>query len=278
MSDFEDKTKVDSELFLRETPPPKLSNELSEVKEPSSYYGGLQQVTPPSRDGKVRKQETADAKKKRFQIFSLIVFTTVVVMSLMNYRRIADFTYTGMATVEMLRGDLTGAAKHYKDAYFINPEDVNPLLLAASIHLGQHQDQLAREEFDTVFKSSKTPAFVHNQRAKILNGMGRTDEALADWTEAIRLNPNYYAAHGQRALIYMNRKQFEDSLVDWDAAIKNELDPKDVYCLSNKADVLSQMQRFRDAHDAINQAIERDPKNPGLIGQRDYIEGHLNGK
>ncbi|MBS1956477.1 MAG: tetratricopeptide repeat protein [Cyanobacteria bacterium SZAS-4] len=276
MSDFEDKTKEDTELFLRETPELKVRNQLSRMKEPlPPSFGGLQQVTPPSRDGKIRKRETAEDKKKRFRIFLLIVMATLGAIALMNYRRVADFTYTGMATVEMMKGDMVSAAKHYKDAYFINPDDVNPLLFAASIHLGQKQDQLAKEEFDIIFKTAKDPAFVHNQRAKILSGMGRTDDALADWTEAIRINPNYYAAHGQRALIYMKRKQYKEALVEWDAAIKNELSHKDVFCLSNKASVLSDMRRYSDALDTINLALERDPDNAGLIRQRDYFRRHV---
>lgn len=277
MSDFEDKIKVDSDLFLRETPEEKVRNRLSRMKKPRTVelFGGLEQVTPPSRNGKIRKPETAEDKKKRFKTFSLIVLATLGAMALMNYRRIADFIYTSIATVEMVKGDLAGAAKHYKDAYFINPSDVSPLLFAASIHLGQKQDQLAKEEFDEVFKLAKDPAFVHNQRAKILNGMGRTDEALADWTEAIRINPNYYAAHGQRARIYLNRKQYAESLTEWDAAIKNELDSKDVYCLSQKAAVLSHMQRYREALETIDLAIKRDPENTGLTRQRNYFLAHL---
>lgn len=278
MSDFEDKTKVDTELFLRETPEEAVRNDLNRLKELHSIYvpsEGTHQVIPPSRDGKTRKPETAEDKKKRFRTFSLIALATVGAMALMNYRWIADFTYTSIATLEMMRGDLQGAAKHYKDAYYINPKDANPLLMAASIHLGQKQDQIAKEEFDVVFKTHENPAFAHNQRAKILNGMGRTDEALADWTEAIRLNPNYYAAHAQRALIYMNQKQFADSLREWDAAIKNELDPKDVYCLSNKAFVQSQMGRNRDALETIELALKRDPNDAGLIRQRRYFQRHL---
>lgn len=242
----------------------------------SVSFGGLQQVTPPSRGGKVKKPESVEYKERRFRIFLLIVLATVGAIALMNYRRVADFTYTGMATLEMVKGDLDGAAKHYKDAHFINPDDVNPLLLAASIHLGQKKEQLAKEEFNEVFKSARNPAFVHNQRAKILNGMGRTDEALADWTEAVRLDPNYFAAHAQRATIYMHRKQYKESLIEWDAAIKNELDPKDVYCLANKAYVLSEMGRQRDALETIEVALKRDPTNAGLIGQRDFFQAHLN--
>ncbi|CAN5648327.1 hypothetical protein BH10CYA1_BH10CYA1_14600 [soil metagenome] len=280
MSDSEDKPKVDSEIFLRETPEVKVRDDLSRMKEPHSSisFGGMQQVTPPSRDGRVRKPETADVKKKRFQTFFLIVLATVGAIAVMDYRRVADLTYTGIATLEMIRGDMDGASKHYKDAYFINPDDVNPLLLAASIHLGQKKERLAQEEFEEVFKANKITAFAHNQRAKILNGMGRTEDALADWTEAIRLNPNYFAAHAQRALIYAKQKRYGDSLVDWEAAIKNELDPKDTFALSNKAMVLSELLRYHDALNTVNQALERDPTDPILLRQRDYFLGQTGAK
>ncbi len=277
MADFEDKTKQDRELYLRPAPDAKVRRELSKMPEPHSSisYGGMQQVTPPSRDGKVRKPESAESSQKRFKTFVLIILASVGVVAMMNYRRVADMIYTSIATVEMLRGDLDGAATHYKAAYYINPDDVNPLELAASIHLGQKKDQIADEEFKEVFRVAKNPATAHNQRAKILNGMGRTKEALADWDEAIRMDPKYYAAHAQRALIYQNAQRYADSLKEWDAAIANELDPKDVYCLSQKAYVLSQLNRNREALDTINLALLRNPTNEGLIKQRSYFQSHI---
>ncbi|MBI2810319.1 MAG: hypothetical protein HYX67_05785 [Candidatus Melainabacteria bacterium] len=277
MSDFEEKTKIDSELFLRETPDVKVRNQLSKMKEPHSSvsFGGMQQVTPPARDGKVRKPETAADKRKRIKTLLLIVLATVGAIALMNYRRVADLTYTGMATLEMMKGDLNAAAEHYKAAYSANPDDVNPLLLAASIHLGQKNDQLAEEEFSEVFRSSKNPAFTHNQRAKILSGMGRTKEALDEWGEAVHLKPNYTTAHAQRALAFTNQKRFGDAIAEWDETIKSETDPKETFALSHKAQVLGEMKQYHEAMLTIEEALVRNPTDPKLLRQRDFYRSHL---
>lgn len=88
--DFEGQTKVDTELFLRETPEEKVHNELNRLKD------------------------------LRLEIFPDRTYNCEC-DALMNYQRIADFTCSGRATLEVMRGDLQSAAKHYKDAYYINP-------------------------------------------------------------------------------------------------------------------------------------------------------------
>ena len=59
--------------------------------------------------------------------------------------------------------------------------------------------------------------------------MGRTQEALADWNEAIRLKPDYFAAHAQRALIYLKLNELEKALPDLDAAVRLNPHPEDTY-------------------------------------------------
>ena len=55
--------------------------------------------------------------------------------------------------------------------------------------------------------------------------MGDLDRAVADFTDAIRINPKHDEAHRFRALVYDDQGKYDAALADWTRAI--EIDPKD---------------------------------------------------
>src|SRR3978361_1330336 len=97
---------------------------MSEFEE-RAISSGLSHVTPPSRDGKIRNVDTDGSKKKHLQTFMIVIATAFVAVLLMNYRVVAGSAYLAVATIDLINRNLDAAAIHYKDAYFINPDDVN---------------------------------------------------------------------------------------------------------------------------------------------------------
>jgi tetratricopeptide (TPR) repeat protein len=278
MSEPEDPSKTDRETHLHETPDQKVRDQLSRLPDPHSSisYGGMVHVTPPSRDAKTKQQTgTGATKSRRLQNILTVLLAGIGIIALLVYRLVADVAYSGLATIEMMQHNVDAAGTHYKDAYLINPTDLNPLTMAASIHLGQGKEQLAQEEFGILLSKSKMPAFIHNQRAKILKGMNRKDDAMADWTEAIRIDPNYFAAHAQRATLYQDKGDYANALPDWDAAAKNNIDPKNSWALANKAYALGRLGRHREALEVTNEGLKITPDDTWLNEQRRFYERQL---
>lgn len=90
--------------------------------------------------------------------------------------------------------------------------------------------------------------------------MGRNKDALADFTRAIELNPNYAWAIGSRGQTYRQLGRNEDALVDFTRAL--ELDPNDAWAIHNKGQVLEHMKRYEDAIQEYEKAILIQPKGP----------------
>ena len=66
---------------------------------------------------------------------------------------------------------------------------------------------------------------------------GKCDEAVADYTTSIELNPLYPQAYNNRAYTYMRMEKYEEALADLNQALM--LNPDYTNALMNRADVLN---------------------------------------
>lgn len=65
--------------------------------------------------------------------------------------------------------------------------------------------------------------------------IGNCTKAVADYTKAIALNPNYVEAYNNRAYTNMRLRNYKDALPDLDKAI--QLDPNYISALMNRGDI-----------------------------------------
>ena len=72
------------------------------------------------------------------------------------------------------------------------------------------------------------------------------DRAIADYDQAIRLNPNYAAAYNSRGLAYDDKRDYDRAIADFNKAIK--LNPNDAAGLQQPRLRLSQQGRHRPRH------------------------------
>lgn len=94
--------------------------------------------------------------------------------------------------------------------------------------------------------------------AVMLITMGRRDESLAEFDEAIRLNPEYVEAHCNRG----NALWAADRLDDAEAAFRKalELQPNHVMSVNNLGTVLHERGRFEEAIECCRRAIALKPE------------------
>jgi tetratricopeptide (TPR) repeat protein len=87
---------------------------------------------------------------------------------------------------------------------------------------------------------------------------GNLDGAIADYTRAIKLNPNYTEAYNNRGNLKGAKDDHDGAIADFDRAI--ELDPKHTISYNNRGVQKEEKHDFDGAIADFNHAIELDPK------------------
>src|SRR5713101_221157 len=69
-------------------------------------------------------------------------------------------------------------------------------------------------------------------RGRAYRANGDYDHAIADYTEAIRIEPNYGLAFYSRGIAYFNKKDYDRAIADYTVSLR--LAPEDVIALQNR--------------------------------------------
>ena len=91
----------------------------------------------------------------------------------------------------------------------------------------------ALADFDQALRYNPNSASAHTGRGNALRHLGRFDESVAAHSEAIRLEPNNAMAYSNRGNAFDDKKDYEHAIADFDAAIK--LDPRYATAFYNRA-------------------------------------------
>ena len=126
--------------------------------------------------------------------------------------------------------------------------------------LGENDETLAM--FNAL---STNPQIQGDQRATALAWRGRVRqrmkqyaEALNDFNEAIKIDPENISAITYRGVNYVWLRQYGEALVDFDRAV--ELDPQYPLALAERGANFMRLGRNQEALEDLDRAIELDPK------------------
>ena len=95
------------------------------------------------------------------------------------------------------------------------------------------QFQDAMSDYSEAIKINQQDARIYEQRAAVEMKLNDTDKALADYSEAIKLKPNEIRYYLYRSYIYETKGDVKSSMADTDKALK--LDPNNQEAKSRKA-------------------------------------------
>jgi tetratricopeptide (TPR) repeat protein len=95
-------------------------------------------------------------------------------------------------------------------------------------------------------------------RGAAFNRMGFHDRAIADYSEAIRLDPNYPLAYTNRGNAKMFVGRFDEALADQETAVR--LDSGMALAHHNRGSALFRLDRLEEALAAVDLAIALDPQ------------------
>ena len=105
------------------------------------------------------------------------------------------------------------------------------------------------------------PGFRTVERGLMALATQDLDLAIAEFTEAIRLDPNYAIAYDRRALAYELKKDYDKTIGDCTKAI--QIDPNDAVAYYIRGDAYRQKRDFDKAIADYTDAIRLDPSSPG---------------
>ena len=98
--------------------------------------------------------------------------------------------------------------------------------------------------------SIPTPPRPHTNLGMALHETGRVDEAMAEFREAIRIDPDFAIGHYNLGVALKEQGKLDEAIVEYRAAIR--IDPDDAYAHEN-LDIALEEQARR------NEAIDEDP-------------------
>ena len=91
-------------------------------------------------------------------------------------------------------------------------------------------------------------------------------KAIADYDQAIRLNPENAVGYINRGVAYDDLGEYEQAIADYDQAIR--LNPEDAVAYNNRGVAYSELEEYKPAIADFNQAIRLNPKDKAAYYNR----------
>ena len=137
--------------------------------------------------------------------------------------------------------------------------------------LASSEDYLeALKHYDSVIDPRNPDALSVYRRAVAEHGLGQTDRALADYSDAIRLDPrNPLAYLGRGTLLASRERNYLRAADDFNRTL--QIEPRNVTALIARGDAWSQLGEFGPALADLNQAVQRAPTNSHALVIRGLV-------
>jgi len=141
-------------------------------------------------------------------------------------------------------GEFLKALQDFDQALSLQPENGDFYYSRAQVHDRLGNADLALADLAkavALIKSELGRSVAFALRARVYQKSGKLDESIKDYTEAIRLAPDFAYHHANRAEVYFEKKEFEKAIADYSEAIR--LDPKNPYFRQDRAKVFHAVGR-----------------------------------
>jgi len=133
-------------------------------------------------------------------------------------------------------------------------------------HSKLHRYPEAVADYDQAIKNNPQDIRSYLNRAVAHKEMGHWDEAIADYSQVIKINPNDAVAHLNRGAAKSRKGLFKDAIIDYDRAVK--LDPKNAVAYNNRGGARYDLGEFEKAIADYDQAIKISPNFEAAIQGR----------
>ncbi len=133
----------------------------------------------------------------------------------------------------------------------------------------------ALKRYDSLIDSQNSDALNLFRRAVAADAVGNTDKALADFNQAIRLDPQATLAFlGRGVLLATRKRSYERAIADFDKVLV--LEPDNVLALIRRGEALSQLGETGRGLADLDRAVARAPRSSQAYFQRGLIHSRRN--
>lgn len=124
----------------------------------------------------------------------------------------------------------------------------------------QHVVPLAEAEdyYTKLVDDEATRVWALTNRAVVFQELDRIDDALKDYSEALKTDPQHAVAYNNRGVLRRNRKQWDQAIQDFDEAIR--INPEYVTAYYNRGNAYHDQQKLERAAADFSRAVELDEK------------------
>lgn len=126
-------------------------------------------------------------------------------------------------------------------------------------YLYKAQYDLAIADFTQALQIDPKHAQAYNNRAASFTEGGRFEQAKSDVDKALQLNPKYALAYMNRGLIYYRQGENDKAISDYNEAIR--FDPRLSHAYSNRALAYGKKEQFDEALADFKKALEQNPSS-----------------
>jgi len=126
----------------------------------------------------------------------------------------------------------------------------------ACLEKGQYDEAII--DFTEAIKFNPKDDISYANRGEAYRMKGQYDEAIIDFTEAIKLDPEYTWAYNSRGEAYQEKGQYDEAIRDFTEAIR--LDPEDDIAYANRGKAYLEKNQYDEAIRNFTEAIRLDPE------------------
>jgi tetratricopeptide (TPR) repeat protein len=157
----------------------------------------------------------------------------------------------------------------------ISPDNGLYLSMLSDVYNGLGQDANAKKTAEKAFVALRSPktAFDYFARGTVNSRLNRSDEAIADYTAAIQLKPNFVRAYGKRAGIYYDNKKATEAIFDY--TMCTNLSPDYTAGFYYRGLIYMDQGKYKNAIEDFSSVIKVDPSYTDAYLNRGISSGNL---
>ena len=172
------------------------------------------------------------------------------------------YEYVNRGVEHMNAGELDCALGACSEAIRLDPRFARGYACRGSVLNNKDEYSKALKDFDYALSLEPNNGDFYYSRASIHGHLANTDQELSDLAKAIQLISSEVGrsfAFSRRAEIYQKQEKFAEAIADYSEAIR--LNPDFAYHHDNRGDVYLQMKDYEKAIADYSEAVRLDPKN-----------------
>ncbi|NEQ35854.1 MAG: tetratricopeptide repeat protein [Okeania sp. SIO3I5] len=136
-------------------------------------------------------------------------------------------------------------------------------------HYKQGEYEKALADFNQAIQLNPKLAKAYNDRGIVYRKQGKYEKAIADYNQAIQINPEDADYYNNRGIVYKKQGEYEKALADYSQAI--QLNPEYHYAYYNRGIAYDDLGEYEKALADYNQAIQINPEDADYYNNRGIV-------